>query len=92
MQPLVCKVCGYFQFHVCEHSGQWQSKFSGARVLLQFVLRSEVLRLYRDMLRVVKRGPSVEQQAELRQWIRTDFDNNKHHTDEVTFHGVVLGG
>ena len=46
------------------------------------------------MLRVVKRIPSVEQQAELRQWIRTDFDNNKHHTDEVSvitinIHGVV---
>ena len=56
------------------------------------MLRSEVLRLYRDMLRVVKRIPSVEQQAELRQWIRTDFDNNKHHTDEVSVITVNIHG
>jgi hypothetical protein len=52
-------------------------------VHFQFMLRSEVLRLYRDMLRVVRRVPDKNQQAELRQWIRTDFNNNKHHADEV---------
>ena len=54
------------------------------------MLRSEVLRLYRDMLRVVRQVPGTEQREELRKWIRTDFDNNKHHTDEVRFFTSVL--
>ncbi|XP_076466457.1 LYR motif-containing protein 2-like [Babylonia areolata] len=67
------------------------SKLTGTLSLKRFMLRSEVLRLYRDMMRVVKRLPS-SQQAELRQWIRTDFDNNKHHTDEEVIRMMITKG
>lgn len=49
------------------------------------MLRSEVLKLYRSMLRVVRRIPDKSQQKELVEWIRHDFTANKHLEDEVRF-------
>ncbi|KAL8611419.1 hypothetical protein ACOMHN_014474 [Nucella lapillus] len=68
------------------------SKLTGTLSLKRFILRSEVLRLYRDMLRVVKRVPSTQQQTELHRWIRTDFENNKHHTDEEAIRMMITKG
>lgn len=50
---------------------------------LQFVIRSEVLKLYRDLLRAVKQIPDEYYRKEMRQWARDDFKKNKHLTDEV---------
>ncbi|KAK7488981.1 hypothetical protein BaRGS_00019785 [Batillaria attramentaria] len=57
-----------------------------------FILRSEVLRLYRDMLRTIKRIPSQQQREELQTWVRTDFENNKHHTDEEVIRMMITKG
>ncbi|KAK3696119.1 hypothetical protein RRG08_061894 [Elysia crispata] len=51
--------------------------------LKQFMLRTEVLKLYRSMLRVTYRIDDLAQRKNLQQWIRTDFDNNKDHSDEL---------
>ena len=53
---------------------------SGGRVTLtlkQFMLRQEVLKLYRTFFRTVRLLPK-EQQSDLAYWIRTDFKNNKN--------------
>ena len=54
------------------------------------MLRSEVLKLYRSMIRVTYRINDVTQRKSLQQWIRTDFDNNRDHRDEVSVFSVVL--
>nr|XP_015909184.1 LYR motif-containing protein 2 isoform X2 [Parasteatoda tepidariorum] len=52
------------------------------KVALRFLLRSKTLKLYRDILRTIKRIPNKEHQAELKSWVRRDFENNKHLTNE----------
>ena len=49
------------------------------------MLRAEVLKLYRDILRTVKKIPDEYYRNEMKCWARDDFKNNKHLTDEVTF-------
>lgn len=53
--------------------------------LLQFMLRSEVLKLYRNMLRTIKKIPDKQQQKEMIEWVRHDFTNNQHLQDEVFY-------
>ena len=48
------------------------------------MLRSQVLQLYRDIFRALKRIPDEEYRNELANWARTDFKKNKFHTDEVS--------
>ena len=47
------------------------------------MLRVEALKLYRNILRQTYKLPDKTQQVELRQWARSDFEINRHHTDEV---------
>lgn len=47
------------------------------------MLRSEVLKLYKDMLRIARKIPGKQQQNEMIKWIRSDFDLNQHLNDEV---------
>jgi hypothetical protein len=49
------------------------------------MLRSEVLKLYRNILRTVKKIPDEYYRNEMKYWARDNFENNKHLTDEVTF-------
>ncbi|CAG5129589.1 unnamed protein product [Candidula unifasciata] len=60
--------------------------------LRQFMLRSEVLRLYREMLRLTYRVADVDQRKHLQQWIRRDFELNKHHTDEEVIRMMLSKG
>ena len=55
-------------------------------VLLQFILRSEVMKLYRNMLRTIKKIPDKQQQKEMIEWVRHDFTSNQHLQDEVFFY------
>ncbi|XP_004925482.1 LYR motif-containing protein 2 [Bombyx mori] len=52
--------------------------------LKQFLLRQEVLKLYRDIFRTIRLVPDELTRIELKQWAQSDFKNNKHHTDETT--------
>ena len=52
--------------------------------LFQFMIRSEVLKLYRDILRSVRKIPDEYYREEMARWVRRDFKNNKHLTDEVS--------
>ncbi len=49
------------------------------------MLRGQVLSLYRDIMRSLRRIPDEEYRAELQKWARDDFRKNMHHTDEVKF-------
>lgn len=48
------------------------------------MLRQQVLKLYRSFLRTIRDVPDEESRKELVEWARSDFKNNKHHTDEVS--------
>lgn len=48
------------------------------------MLRKQVLQLYRDILRAIKEIPSPEDRKYMKDWAKSDFLANKHHTDEVS--------
>ncbi|XP_041980048.1 LYR motif-containing protein 2 [Aricia agestis] len=50
--------------------------------LKQFMIRQEVLKLYREIFRTIRKVPDKTTQQELKEWARSDFKNNKHNTDE----------
>ena len=47
------------------------------------MLRSEVLKLYRDILRTVRKIPDDHYREEMKIWAQQDFKKNMHLTDEV---------
>lgn len=48
------------------------------------MLRQEVKKLFRDLLRAIKQVPDKSSQKELRDWVRRDFELNKQCTDEIS--------
>lgn len=60
--------------------------------LRQFMLRSEVLKLYREMIRLTYKIENTEYRTELQRFIRTDFDNNRHHTEEAAIKMMIARG
>ncbi|XP_066918129.1 LYR motif-containing protein 2-like [Clytia hemisphaerica] len=50
--------------------------------LEQFILRQQVISLYRDFMRVTRHLPEADRQ-ETRKWIRDDFKQNMHLQDEI---------
>ncbi|XP_055706022.1 LYR motif-containing protein 2 [Phlebotomus papatasi] len=63
-----------------------------ALTLKQFMLRQEVLRLYRDIFRTIRRVPQPENRLELQEWARRDFRSNRHHTDETSIKMMLQYG
>ncbi|XP_077294508.1 LYR motif-containing protein 2 [Arctopsyche grandis] len=60
--------------------------------LKQFLLRGEVKKLYRDVLRTIRQVPDERNREELRDWARSDFKNNKNHTDEIVIKMMIQHG
>ncbi|XP_047990468.1 LYR motif-containing protein 2 [Leguminivora glycinivorella] len=60
--------------------------------LKQFMLRQEVLKLYRDIFRTLRHVSDESTRQELKEWARADFRNNKHHTDEATIKSMLFHG
>ncbi|CAG9135743.1 unnamed protein product [Plutella xylostella] len=60
--------------------------------LKQFLVRQEVLKLYREILRSIKRVPDEKTRLELREWARTDFKKNKDTTDETAIKAFIYYG
>ena len=46
--------------------------------LKQFMLRQEVIKLYRTFFRTLRQLPDKDQQREVAQWVRSDFKTNKN--------------
>ena len=51
---------------------------------LQFILRQQVISLYREFMKVTRNLPEADR-VETRKWIRDDFKMNMHLEDEVSF-------
>ncbi|XP_028133393.1 LYR motif-containing protein 2 [Diabrotica virgifera virgifera] len=60
--------------------------------LKQFILKQEVKTLYRKIFRTIKQVPDEMYRKELKEWTRTDFRNNSHHTDEIIIRSCLTYG
>ncbi|XP_049872636.1 LYR motif-containing protein 2 [Pectinophora gossypiella] len=60
--------------------------------LKQFMLRQEVLKLYRDIFRTLRLVPDEKDRQDLKVWAKTDFRNNMHQTDEHRIKMMLLHG
>lgn len=56
------------------------------------MLRQEVLKLYRNFFQSIRTVPDITHKKEIADWVRTDFKNNKHHTDEYTIKMLLQTG
>lgn len=54
------------------------------------MLRSQVLRLYKDMLKKIYEIPDKTNRQQLQQFVRQEFEINRHNTDEVNNACVFL--
>lgn len=61
-------------------------------MLFQFLLRQEVLKLYRDIFRTTHLITDKSTRSELEEWARSDFKNNKHHKDETDIKNLLQHG
>lgn len=60
--------------------------------LKQFMLRVEVLKLYRQILRVTYRIDNKDYRKQLQHFIRSDFELNRNQTDESAIRmGIARG-
>ena len=57
----------------------------------QFLVRQQVLSLYRDIQRALRKVENPKDRQELQQWARGEFERNKHQTDEVKEAQTFLG-
>ncbi|KAH8418646.1 hypothetical protein KR222_008445, partial [Zaprionus bogoriensis] len=60
--------------------------------LAQFMLRQEVLKLYREIWRTTRLVPDKHSQRELRDWARHDFQLNRGQSDEVAIKMLLQSG
>lgn len=56
------------------------------------MIRCEVIKLYRQFMRTIRKIPDEKSRAELRDWVRHDFKNNKHHSDEMSIKMMMQHG
>ena len=54
-------------------------------MLLQFLLRRQVLALYRESLRIIREEKSPDSQKQLKDWIRYEIESKKGITDPVRY-------
>lgn len=52
--------------------------------LKQFMLRQQVLKLYKEIYRTINKVPEESSRVELKKWLSDDFRKNKELTDETT--------
>ncbi|XP_075166135.1 LYR motif-containing protein 2 [Haematobia irritans] len=60
--------------------------------LKQFMLRQEVLKLYREIFRTIKLVPDANSQNELKMWARNDFRANREQSDEMAIKMLIQYG
>lgn len=57
--------------------------------LKQFMLRQEVLKLYRTIFRTIRQVPDASSRQELREWARSDFRANRNQTEELAIKMLI---
>ncbi|XP_071982566.1 LYR motif-containing protein 2 [Engystomops pustulosus] len=63
-----------------------------ALTLRQFLVRQQVLGLYRRILRAVRQIPDPGDRTYMRDWARGEFRRNKETSDEITIRMMVSQG
>lgn len=60
--------------------------------LKQFMVRKDVLKLYKDIISTLKRIPNETDRKQMIQWTRDDFRKHKHHSDEHVIKMMLTKG
>ncbi|XP_057341015.1 LYR motif-containing protein 2 [Microplitis mediator] len=60
--------------------------------LKQFLVRQQVITLYRNILRTIKKIPTKEDQSYFLEWARSEFKANKNITDEFAIKSLIIHG
>ncbi|XP_033636084.1 LYR motif-containing protein 2-like [Asterias rubens] len=68
------------------------SKIPQALTFKQFLLRQQVLSLYRDVHRALRRVPDDKDRAELKVWAREEFKRNKSQHEEMAIRMLLTQG
>ena len=68
------------------------SASKGIPTLKQFLLRQQVLRLYRDCLRTIRRVPDPAQRRDLADWARANFEAHRGLQDEEAIKAMMQNG
>ncbi|KAL7640257.1 UNVERIFIED_CONTAM: hypothetical protein RMT77_009671 [Armadillidium vulgare] len=58
----------------------------------KFLLRAEVLRLYRSILREIKTHPNESQREDIKKYARNYFDSHRNETDEKLIRTLIANG
>ncbi|XP_065578870.1 LYR motif-containing protein 2-like isoform X1 [Artemia franciscana] len=59
---------------------------------LEFMLRQDVLKLYRDVYRMTRSIADQRQKNEIRSWAASEIRTHRNHQDEVTIRGLIIHG
>ncbi|XP_065224709.1 LYR motif-containing protein 2 [Planococcus citri] len=60
--------------------------------LRQFMLRQNVLRLYKDIMKTIREIPNEQDRTYMLEWARKDFKSNKSETDEYVIKSHMKTG
>ncbi|KAM4809242.1 LYR motif-containing protein 2 [Rhinophrynus dorsalis] len=60
--------------------------------LKQFLVRQQVLGLYRKILRAVRQIPDAADRRYMAEWAQEEFKRNKGATDELTIRMMIMQG
>ncbi|XP_067946508.1 LYR motif-containing protein 2-like [Watersipora subatra] len=63
-----------------------------AMSLKQFMLRREVITLYKEMIQTCHRIPDKSTAKEMAEWVRADFRKNSTITDEAAIRMLISHG
>lgn len=60
--------------------------------LKQFLLRQEVLKLYRTLYRTINKIPDESSKKYLKSWLRDDFEKNRNKSEEIDIKMLIHQG
>ncbi|XP_050704199.1 LYR motif-containing protein 2-like [Eriocheir sinensis] len=60
--------------------------------LKRFMLRTEAIKLYRNILRQLQHLPDKTQRKEIQEWARQDFEAHRHHEEEEVIKRLIMQG
>lgn len=60
--------------------------------LKQFLLRQEVLKLYRTLYRTINKIPDESSKKDLKSWLRDDFEKNRSKSEEIDIKMLIQHG
>lgn len=60
--------------------------------LKQFLLRQEVLKLYRTLYRTINKIPDESSKKDLKSWLRDDFEKNRNKSEEIDIKMLIHQG